>query len=380
MKTVICGPPHSGKSVFIANLTHNLPSNIAIIRACPDGEGTWSNNKDQEDVQAVRRKGKFSQEFIQESCDIIDKQPKEVITLIDVGGIMSPENKEVFSHCDSFIVISSDEQKKAEWERFGKEAGLKCLASLSSSLTEREETIIDGDIVRGTITGLERGTFLQDSQLLKALTEKIYEHNPNALTYDEEHTKIATITNEKLRKLTGHADDLEGRWEPSDISKCLSVLGRYQDTEVALYGIKANFIAAACVNQLKEQNTEVQLFDMHTRDYLPVVSLKSGEENDQGDYKLTENKDSVLLEGTSKTDFMDKTNFEKGGVPEIDKDKHIYISGRLPHWALADIINTYPNDKISVYQPGIGAICVSNPDPRKNRFRIANTGFSRSFF
>ena len=46
MKIVFCGPPHSGKSVFIANLIDKLPSDgYTIIRACPDGEGTWSNSK-----------------------------------------------------------------------------------------------------------------------------------------------------------------------------------------------------------------------------------------------------------------------------------------------------------------------------------------------
>ena len=65
MKIIFCGPPHSGKSVFIANLIDKLPSDAyTIIRACPDGEGTWSNNQNQNETSIVRKKGKFTKSFI----------------------------------------------------------------------------------------------------------------------------------------------------------------------------------------------------------------------------------------------------------------------------------------------------------------------------
>lgn len=39
MKIIFCGPPHSGKSVFIANLIDKLPSDAyTIIRACLEGK------------------------------------------------------------------------------------------------------------------------------------------------------------------------------------------------------------------------------------------------------------------------------------------------------------------------------------------------------
>ena len=75
MKIVFCGPPHSGKSVFINNLKENLPTDdCTIIRACPDGEGDWSNNKNQDEASRVRRKGKLTKSFIQDSCQAINNQ------------------------------------------------------------------------------------------------------------------------------------------------------------------------------------------------------------------------------------------------------------------------------------------------------------------
>jgi CRISPR-associated protein Csx3 len=47
---LIGGPPHAGKSVLFYSLTQALRErNIRhhAIRACPDGEGNWSQESDQ---------------------------------------------------------------------------------------------------------------------------------------------------------------------------------------------------------------------------------------------------------------------------------------------------------------------------------------------
>lgn len=42
---IVCGPPHSGKSVFAASLEKLLPADgYETIRVHKDGEGDWSNN------------------------------------------------------------------------------------------------------------------------------------------------------------------------------------------------------------------------------------------------------------------------------------------------------------------------------------------------
>ena len=60
MKIIVCGPPHSGKTVFIANLIDKMPTDAyTVIRACPDGEGTWSNNKNQKLIIYSKKKRKI---------------------------------------------------------------------------------------------------------------------------------------------------------------------------------------------------------------------------------------------------------------------------------------------------------------------------------
>ena len=60
MRVVLCGPPHSGKSVLISNIINKLPSNsYEVVRATPDGEGIWSNNENQKETSLVRKKMKL---------------------------------------------------------------------------------------------------------------------------------------------------------------------------------------------------------------------------------------------------------------------------------------------------------------------------------
>ena len=169
MKIIFCGPPQSGKSVFIANLIDEMPTDdYTIIRANPDGEGSWSNNPNQKETAIIRQKGKFTKSFVDRKCQEIDNQSNSIV-LVDVGGVISPENEQIFKHCDSFVVLSNDEQKKQEWLEFGQRLGLKCVGLIDSSL-EGEEAIYSKDpYIQGRIVGLIRGRVLKDSKMLEAI-------------------------------------------------------------------------------------------------------------------------------------------------------------------------------------------------------------------
>lgn len=157
MKIVFCGPPHSGKSVFLANIIDNLPTDAyTVIRACPDGEGTWSNNQNQKETNLVRQKGKFTQAFIEDACRAIDNQTNKIV-LVDVGGKISEENEQILKHCDNFIVLSNNEEKKQEWLEFAGKLGLQCVGCFDSSIEGKEEIYTREPYIQGRIVGLERG-------------------------------------------------------------------------------------------------------------------------------------------------------------------------------------------------------------------------------
>lgn len=194
MKIVFCGPPHSGKSVFIANVERYLPSDgYTVIRGCPDGEGVWSNNKDQRITQLVRKKGKFTPEFIQEVNNIIDNQENPII-IVDVGGVRSKENEEIFNHCDSFVVLSSNPEETMEWIKFGENLGLNCISALDSSLEGKEKIYGTTPYLTGLITGLERGTYLENSNVLKSLASTMIQKS-NYSQFKKDMTDVLDVNN-----------------------------------------------------------------------------------------------------------------------------------------------------------------------------------------
>src|SRR3990167_3663142 len=100
MTVAIGGPPHSVKTVFLAELYRQLlarrPSGAFLQRACPDGEGMWSAESDPALVAEIRRKGSFSQEFMLFTLKSIENlgagMPR---VLIDLGGLRTAENAEI---------------------------------------------------------------------------------------------------------------------------------------------------------------------------------------------------------------------------------------------------------------------------------------------
>src|SRR6266849_6431229 len=84
---LIGGPPHAGKSVLTYSLTQALRKrNIDhyVIRACPDGEGDWSQEIDQDAVRVIRVKGTWMPSFVERVCR--DLERRHFPLLVDMGG------------------------------------------------------------------------------------------------------------------------------------------------------------------------------------------------------------------------------------------------------------------------------------------------------
>ncbi|MFA6215537.1 MAG: hypothetical protein WC768_03140 [Patescibacteria group bacterium] len=92
-KIAIGGPPHSGKTVLMGLLRALLPRDkFVVVEAAPDGEGItgWSFEGDPVLVKAVRRKGKFLEEFVNWVCDSV-RNSTMPLTLVDLGGMLLDE-------------------------------------------------------------------------------------------------------------------------------------------------------------------------------------------------------------------------------------------------------------------------------------------------
>lgn len=138
----ICGPAHSGKSVFLNKLYSILPTERRyLIRACPDGEGVWSNGEDQHIIQLVRKKDKFTPEFMRNVKDVIENVQSDIV-LVDVGGIPSKENVEIMSHCDYYLIVSRDKSKTFQWERFMDSFRLGAMVPVQKLVKKGDKSIL----------------------------------------------------------------------------------------------------------------------------------------------------------------------------------------------------------------------------------------------
>ena len=166
------GPPHSGKSVFLAELYRQIlarrPSRFCFLqRACPDGEGMWSAETTPEIVREIRRKGNFSQEFMLFILKSIESLGKVFpLVLLDLGGRRTAENAEILQRSTQLILISSKEEEDEKWVKFAFDEGCETIAVLRSSLIKtpkgelnervRSGVNFDSFPVRGEILNLDR--------------------------------------------------------------------------------------------------------------------------------------------------------------------------------------------------------------------------------
>lgn len=377
MKIVFCGPPHSGKSVFIANLIDKLPSDgYTIIRACPDGEGNWSNNKNQKETNIVRKKGKFTQTFIDNACKAIDNQTNKIV-LVDVGGIISKENRQIFQHCDSFIVLSSEIEKKQEWLKFGQKLGLECIGSLDSSLEGREEIYSREPYFRGKIVGLERGAILENSQIIKEIASKIVKKSKYTEYNDEknDNTDCILIDDTKLGFELGYGkeslteDGISIRkvmWKENAIQPIYKAIKEKvkPNLPVKINGVRANFaLSAICKAAKKQKVKDISTYDIRLKQYIPIRDLpkKRGLKQSEGlYYNIIENKENVFMDIDIIKEQYSVEDYKKCILPKIKEEKNLYLSGRIPLWLLASISNSYDSNRIFTFQPGKGFTCIDS--------------------
>lgn len=175
-RVIVCGPPHSGKSVFLANLMRLLPPHSFYLAfAAPDGEWHWTNFGDQDLVAAVRQKGKFTENFVGSMVEAI-RANEQPLVLVDTGGVRSEANERIFSVCDGVIILSSKPEEITAWREFATRYHVAVLAELDSVLVGTCELYppADDGVVRGRISGLERGTTIV-SPTLNAVVDRLRE-------------------------------------------------------------------------------------------------------------------------------------------------------------------------------------------------------------
>jgi len=341
-RVVVCGPPHSGKSVFLANLQRLLPSeHYMLIFGAPDGEWHWSNEADQGLVQNLREKKKFSKDWCGEIVTAIQSAEQRLV-LVDTGGKRLPPNDEIFSSCDAFIIISSLPEEVIEWKKYGESYGCQCLAELDSVLHGASELYTDrgDDIIRGRIAGLERGQTVE-SPVLDVIANRLR----GVIEANAEMTEAELLANINGAKLVDHL----GITDPSDPylgvrpwhtmpALRLTAAARRLET-VRIWNVRASFLSCAFAAALPGK---VELFGV-SEGYvrLPEVTPADDGAGDGLEWETTELAEYTLVE-YRKRGFFTREMLASAVPPTVNSRKGVVLStDGPPVWLDATIVRSY---------------------------------------
>jgi len=366
-KTIFCGPPHSGKSVFIANLIRYLPYDSYVrINANGDGEGTWSNNSDQDEVMRTRHKtGNTPADFARWTKRI--RQVRSDIVLIDVGGRILEDKVPMFEAADCFVIISSDVSMVEAWRDFGESHGCRCLAIIESCLEGEEEICLDDGIIRARMSGLERGVCINDSKVLRAVAERLIEISGYRHEEVLDFYSIGKFLGCSTSWTTTKGETVECIHFPLEkagqIQEYLSTLW-HNSYSYKIMNLKVNWvgvIAAQCLCRGSLSN--ISFYDEWTDRYLRPCKLRVSNECTQGlDFSIEETDRSVFLKVGNPIDEINTDNFHQYILPEINEEKPLFLSGRFPVWFTVSILGSYSSSEQYFHQPGNHYICVKASD------------------
>ena len=364
MKVIICGPSHSGKSVLIANLVRFMPSDSYLrINANGDGEGTWSNNQDQQEIIRVRTKSANTPEKFAIWTDNIKKAFQDIV-IIDIGGKLQDDKIPLFEAADTFVVLSSDPSMIAPWKDFGELHGCRCIATVESYLDGGHDEIVcrESHFIHARLSGLERGNNLLESTVIKSLAELIVRISGYRRNTFIDFSKIGEsigcsmdwTTNEGIRVTHSHFNSVHGPL----IYDYLTALG-LMNHRCKIFGLKANWVAAIASMALGKYN-QVFFFDERTGVFRPVVSIpKVPLDSSFERWIVEEGKDYVCLSQNNNWSPLE-TKESDITVPVLDENKPLFLSGRFPIWIVASILGSYSSKQKYLFQPGSHFYCVES--------------------
>ncbi|NEP63182.1 MAG: CRISPR-associated protein Csx3 [Symploca sp. SIO2G7] len=190
IKVVLCGPPRSGKSCLRQGLKQailtiaNAPYPY-VITACPDGEGAWFSEAAQRDPTLARQlkdgyKAKFTPEFAALAAGWVRQTPNP-LTLIDVGGKITDENRQIMAQATHAIILSGDPDQIPVWENFCRSVGLTILAQVHSHYgADCDRVVLETpNIITGQVHHLERGEDISSRPMVQALAHHIVQQLPS---------------------------------------------------------------------------------------------------------------------------------------------------------------------------------------------------------
>ena len=246
---LIGGPPHSGKSVLLYTLSQALRDlDVAhyALRACPDGEGDWSQEAPPPEVRAIRIKGEWTPAWVDAICR--DIRNRHLPLLVDVGGQPTLDQERIFDACTHAILLTKDEASHAEWQARLDHHALPLLADLTSRQEGESQVRSVSPILSGVIAGLERHAPVANPALdaLTAVLSQLfapYQDDLRRRHLDAAPVEMAVDLDRLAVTLGWARPGAKMIWLPAHLPVVLDYLPAA--TPLAIYGRAPNWLIAA---------------------------------------------------------------------------------------------------------------------------------------
>lgn len=344
-----------------------MPSDSYLrINANGDGEGSWSNNKDQEEIARVRTKSSNSAEKFAIWTENI-KNAFQDIVIIDIGGKLQEDKVPLFEAADSFVVLSSVPGLIAPWREFGESHGCRCLATIESDLDGGHDEVIftENNYMHARLSGLERGRFLFDSVVIKKLADIIVCLSDYQNSYYLDFSKVGEILGFAMEWTASNGIRVtHNHFEPESgplIHSYLSSL-KLSKCRCKIFGLKANWVAAIASFAFFKNN-QVSFFDERSGEFKPVTTINKVPYSQISDrWHIEEDNNFVFLSQNCKGPLSELRHGEFT-IPIINEDKPLYLAGRFPLWTVSSILISYSSPNKYLFQPGNHYICVDSVNP-----------------
>lgn len=376
---LIGGPPHSGKSVLVYSLTHALRQRAIahyVLRACPDGEGDWSNEAEQQHVRFLRHKGTFTPDFVSQVTTHL--QRRHLPLLVDVGGKPKPDQEVMFSHCThAVLLIGRDSQDPdsyqaalAEWRERMARQGVLIIAELISDLAAENELAATEPLLHGTLARLERGQTASGpafTALVAKLTRLLAVDEAEMARYHLRQAPVELSLNlPALAKTVGDAlarnEPDYGRWQPSHLAYLQDYLPAAKP--LALYGRAPVWLYAYL--GLLAAPADIWLFDVRLGWIQPPRLSRLAETPPPIlDFHLTHHDDHILLTINTQAQYLTIEDIADTTLPGLKGQKGLIISGKLPNWLWLAVARHYANDVpwLAIYYPQLkGGIVIHSEE------------------
>jgi len=345
---LIGGPPHSGKSVLFYSLTIALRKQNIIhhaIRACPDGEGNWSQEIDQAMVRQLRVKGQWTDAFTEGICRDIKR--RLVPMLIDMGGLPQASQLNIIRHCTHSLLLlnSDDEQGNRNWCRLVAENGLLPLAQICSNLHGASIITAESPVIEGTFAGLERSTLVR-GPLFDMLVERIASLFSAYSPQDLEKALLNRAPTETVINIPVLLQTISPgshHWEPAMLPSLLANLPT--NTAIAVYGKGPHWLygtIAACVGQQAFYQFDPR--GIGSAGWISSPRLRFGTiSSDELSIQQCpyEQEQATILKIEIVGKYLDYLQADLLPFPTVPTTGGLILDGSMPSWLLTALVRFY---------------------------------------